>query len=79
MESCAFYLQYNTTTNIKNLFGNWIDVIDNMTKGRIRVGMVLLFNNARHAQFLQVIHKDTHWINMWFFLLPENQRIYMSI
>jgi hypothetical protein len=38
----------------------------------------IVFNSARCAQLLQVIHKATHWINIWSFLLPKNQRVPMN-
>jgi hypothetical protein len=55
-------------TNIKNLFGNWLNNIDRKTKSRIRVGVYailwtiwcsrndVIFSNAMTSQFLQVMH-----------------------
>jgi hypothetical protein len=63
-------------TNIKNLFGRWFNGIDKNTKERVRVGVCALiwamlnyrndviFNNAGHDQFLQVMHRTTSWIHM---------------
>jgi hypothetical protein len=58
-------------TNIKKLFGNWLNVIDKKTKTKIRVGVYALvwaiwnykndfLNKARNAQLLQVLHRVTH-------------------
>jgi hypothetical protein len=67
-------------TNIKNLFGNWLNNIDRKTKSRIRVGVCailwtiwcstndVIFSNAMTSQFLQVMHRVVHWINIWPFL-----------
>jgi hypothetical protein len=77
--------------NIKNLFGRWINGIDKKIKERIRVGVCALiwamwncrndviFNRAGHDQFLQVMHRATHWIHMWSYLLPEDQRQFLDI
>jgi hypothetical protein len=77
-------------TNIKNLFGNWLNGIGKTTKARIRAGVCailwtlwnyrnnVIFNNANRAQFLQVIHKAMYWINLWSFLLSEDQRVHMD-
>jgi hypothetical protein len=54
------------------MFGNWLNGVDKKIKARIRIGVCALmwaiwncrndviFNQASHAQFLQVIHKTTH-------------------
>jgi hypothetical protein len=59
-------------TNIKNLFGRWLNGIEKKIKERIRVGVCALiwaiwncrndviFNNAGSDQFLQVINKTSH-------------------
>jgi hypothetical protein len=77
-------------TNIKNLFGRWLNGIEKKIKKWIRVGVYALiwaiwncrndvsFDNTGHDQFLQVIHKTTHWIHMWSYLLPEDQRVHMD-
>jgi hypothetical protein len=76
--------------NIKNLFGRWLNGIDKTIKERIRVGVCALiwamwncrndviFNRAGHDQFLQVMHIALHWIHMWSYLLPEDQRQFMD-
>jgi hypothetical protein len=82
------YFTFNIlpSTNIKNLFGKWLNGIDKSTKARISVGVCALlwaiwncqndviFNNADLAHFLQVIHKTIYWIGLWPFLLLEEQR-----
>jgi hypothetical protein len=72
--------------NIKNMFGKWLNGIDKSSKARIRIGVCaivwaiwncrndIIFNNAKCAPFLQVIHRATHWISTWALLLPEDQR-----
>jgi hypothetical protein len=72
------------------MFGNWLNGIDKKIKARIWIGVCALmwaiwnccndviFNQASHAQFFQVIHKATHWINNWSLLLPEDQRGHMD-
>jgi hypothetical protein len=76
-------------TNIKNLFGNLLNGIEKRTNARIPVGVGgiraiwnsindVIFNNANHSQFLQVIHKATYWISLWSFLLPKDQRVHMN-
>jgi hypothetical protein len=77
-------------TNIKNLFGNWLNGVNKQVKLRVRIGVCALiwaiwncrndviFNKASNAQFLQVIHKVTSWINAWSLLLPEDQRAHMD-
>jgi hypothetical protein len=58
--------------NIKNLFGNWLNVIDRKTMSWIHVGVCaiiwaiwnsrndVIFNSASSSQFLEVIHKAVH-------------------
>jgi hypothetical protein len=77
-------------TNIKNMFGNWLNGIDKSAKARIRIGVCalvwaiwncrndIIFNNANCSHFLQVINRISHWINTWTLLLPEDQRGYMD-
>jgi hypothetical protein len=71
------------STNIKNMFGNWLNGINNKTKSRIRVGVSTLcwsiwksrnnviFSNVGNSIFMQLIHMATHWIQECFFLLPR--------
>jgi hypothetical protein len=77
-------LNIPSPTNIKNLFGNCLNGIAITTKAQIRVVVCaiiweiwncrnnVVFNNANCAQLLQAIHKATHQINLWSFLLPED-------
>jgi hypothetical protein len=39
----------------------------------------VIFTQAGRAQFLQVIYKATHWINLWSLHLSEDQRGHMDI
>ena len=73
-------------TNITNLFGNWLSGVAKAEKVQIRVGVCALlcalwnvrndyiFNNAKSTSFMQVIPLATHWIRMWSFLQPTEQR-----
>ena len=75
-----------TPANSTNMFGNWLDGVEKDLKAQIRVGACallwsiwrcrndIIFNNARNANFLQVIRMATHWIHEWAFLVPEPQR-----
>jgi hypothetical protein len=77
-------------TNVKKLFGNWLNGLDKHTKLLVRIGLCaimwtfwncgndVIFNKASNAQFLQVVHKVTYWINVWTLLLPEDQRSHMD-
>jgi hypothetical protein len=59
-----------------------LDGINKATKARIRVGVCQnddVFNNANCAQFLQAIHKATHWISLWSFVLSEEQWEHMDL
>jgi hypothetical protein len=78
-------------TNITNMLGNWLNRMANKTKARIRISVCalvwaiwncrndIIFNRATCVQFLQVINKTTYWINMWSYLLPEDQRVFIDI
>ena len=73
-------------TNIKNMFGNWLNGIDKKTKARIRIGVSticwsiwncrnnLVFNRCSNFHIMQVIHMTAHWIQLWAYLLPQDQR-----
>lgn len=73
-------------SNITNMFGNWLNGVDKDDKARIRIGISALcwsiwncrndmvFNKIDSTNFLQVIHTMVHWIQLWHFLLPEDQR-----
>jgi hypothetical protein len=85
---CIVFYTYNIppTTNIKKMFGNWLNVIDKMTKSRIRIGVSalcwyiwkcrnnIIFNRAGASNFLQVVLMATHWIQTWAIFLSEDQR-----
>jgi hypothetical protein len=78
-------------TNIRNMFGNWLNGVDRNSKARIRIGVSALcwsiwrcrndivFNKKRTFNFLQVIHMMVHWVQLWSFLLPPEQRDAMVI
>jgi hypothetical protein len=38
----------------------------------------VIFNKASNAQFLQVIHKATHWINSWCILILDHQQVHID-
>jgi hypothetical protein len=78
-------------SNITNLFGNWLNGVAKKDKEHIRVGVCALlwaiwnvrndftFNKRSYPSFLQVIPLVTHWIHMWSYLQPEEQRRDMDI
>ena len=73
-------------TNVTNMFGNWLRGIDKKTKDRIRIGVSaicwsiwncrndIVFNRKDNFHVLQVVHRAVHWIQLWAFLLPSDQR-----
>ena len=73
-------------SNITNMFGNWLNGVDKKTKTMIRIGVPaicwsiwncrnnLVFNRKENFHVLQVIHMVVHWIQLWAFLLPSDQR-----
>ena len=73
-------------TNVSNMFGNWLNGVDKKTKARIHIGVSaicwsiwncrnnLVFNRQNTFHVLQVIHMTVHWIQLWAFLLPSDQR-----
>jgi hypothetical protein len=78
-------------SNIKNLFGNWLNGATKKDKDHIGVGVCALlweiwnvqndfiFNKRSYPSFWQVIPLVTHWIHMWSYLQPEEQRQDMYI
>jgi hypothetical protein len=76
---------------INHLFGTWLNGISKSEKVNIRVGVCALiwtiwhvrnefiFNESKFLSFLQVIPLATHWIHMWSFLRPVEQRQDMDI
>ena len=77
-------------TNITNMFGNWLNGVDKSSKARIRIGVSALcwsiwrcrndviFNRSKKSNFLQVIHMVAHWVQLWAFLSPPDQRDTMA-
>jgi hypothetical protein len=73
-------------TNVTNMFGNWLNGVDKVSKFRIRIGFCALmwaiwncrndivFNKSTNSNFLQVTRMVSHWIHEWSLLLPETQR-----
>jgi hypothetical protein len=71
-----FTFNIPSPTNITNMFGSWLNGMDNKTKSCIRIGVCalvwaiwncrndIIFNRATRVQFLQAINKTTYWINM---------------
>jgi hypothetical protein len=69
-----------------NMFGIFLNGIDNKTKAHIRIGISvvcwliwncrndIMFNRKDSSMFLQVIYMTIHWIQLWRFLSPENYR-----
>jgi hypothetical protein len=73
-------------TNITNLFGNWLHGMPKKDKVQIPVGVCavlwtiwnkwndIIFNSTTVCSFLQVFFLVTHWIRMWSYLQPVEQR-----
>ena len=73
-------------TNIKNMFGNWLNGVPKTDKQKIRIGVSaicwsiwtsrndIIFNRNAGTNFLQVIRRVVHWIQQWVFLLPLELR-----
>jgi hypothetical protein len=67
------------------MFGNWLNGLQRIDKDRIRIGVSALcwsicrtrndivFNKQNGTNFLQVIRRAAHWVQLWVFLLPEDQ------
>jgi hypothetical protein len=86
------YFAFNipAPTSINNMFGNWLNGVSKCDKARIRIGIAALcwsiwtsrndmvFNKQKSTNFLQVIRRAAHWIHLWAFLLPEEQREHMA-
>ena len=82
------YSTYNISppANITNMFGNWLNGIDKLTKARIRIGVAaicwsirncrnnVVFNRSKIFHILQVINMAAHWIQLWAYLLLSDQR-----
>jgi uncharacterized C2H2 Zn-finger protein len=69
LESGPFSFNISSTTNIKNMFGNWLNGIDKKPKARIRVGVCgllwaiwscrcdMIFNRAKGDFFFRLSTK----------------------
>jgi hypothetical protein len=82
------HMAFNITppNSIDHMFGTWLNGIIKSEKVNIRVGICALlwaiwhvrndfiFNGSKFPTFLQVIPLATHWIRMWSFLRPVEQR-----
>jgi hypothetical protein len=87
------YFAYNIPppANITNMFGNWLNGVKKNDKEHIRIGISaicwsiwtsrndIVFNKQKGTNFLQVIIRAAHWIQLWAYLLPEDQRDTMAI
>jgi hypothetical protein len=68
------------------MFGNWLNGVNKKDKERIRIGVSaicwsiwttrndIVFNKQKETNFLQVILRAAHWIQLCAYLLPEEQR-----
>jgi hypothetical protein len=84
-------LNITPPSSINHLFGTWLNGISKSEKVNIRVGVCALiwmiwhvrnefiFNESKFPSFLQVIPLAIHWIHMWSFLQPVEQRRDMDI
>jgi hypothetical protein len=73
------------------MFGNWLNGVPKDVKARIRIGSLalclsictcrnnIIFNKQNNTNFLQVIRLVAHWIHLWSYLLPVDQREHMVI
>ena len=82
------YFAYNIPppANITNMFGNWLNGVKKADKHWIRIGVAaicwsfwscrndVVFNKQKGTKFLQVIRCAAYWIQLWAYLLPEDQR-----
>jgi hypothetical protein len=87
------YMAFNIPppSNITNMFGNWLNGVAKKDKVHIRVGVCALlwaiwnvrndyiFNRKSFPSFLQVVPLATHWIHMWSYLQPAEERQAMDI
>jgi hypothetical protein len=84
-------LNITPPSSINHLFETWLNGVSKSEKVNIRVGVCALiwtiwhvqnkfiFNESKFSSFLQVIPFATHWIYMWSFLQPVEQRRDMDI
>ena len=73
------------------MFGNCLNGVNKQDKDHIRIGISalcwsiwtsrnnILFNKQKGTNFLQVILRAAHWIQLWAYLLPEDQWDIMDI
>jgi hypothetical protein len=87
------YFTYNISplSNITNIFGNWLNGVPKDVKARICIRVLslcwsiwtcrnnIIFNNQKDTNVLQVLRLAAHWILLWSYVLPEDQREYMVI
>ena len=85
------YFTYNIPppSNVTNMFGKWLNGVRKNDKAHIRSGVSaicwsiwtsrndIIFNKQKGTNFLQVILRAAHWIQLWAYLLPEDQRVIM--
>jgi hypothetical protein len=77
--------------NITNMFVNWLNGMDKVSKAKIRMGVSaicwaiwncrnnIIFNKQTGFNFLQVIQMAADWIHLWSYILPVDQREPMAI
>jgi hypothetical protein len=87
------YFIYNISppSNITNMFGNWLNGVPKDVKARICIGVSslcwsiwtcrnnIIFNNQKGTNLLQVLWLAAHWILLWSYVLPKDQREYIVI
>jgi hypothetical protein len=78
-------LKYYSSSNITNMFGNWINGINKKVKARICTGVCALtwtiwncqndviFNKTKVLRKLQVTRQASYWIHLWSYLLLADQ------
>jgi hypothetical protein len=86
------FFSYNIPppSNVTNMFGNWLNGVNKKDKEHIHIGVSaicwsiwtsrndIVFNKQKGTNFLQVILRAAHWIQLWAYLLPEEQRDTMA-
>jgi hypothetical protein len=81
-----FAFNISPPDNVTDMFGNWLNGVDKVTKNKIRIGTSavcwsmwngrndIIFNRKNGASFLQVIRLAVYWIQLWSLLLPVDRR-----
>jgi hypothetical protein len=86
------FFTYNIppSSNVTNMFGNWLNGVNKKDKFYIRIGVSaicwsiwtsrndIIFNKQKGTNFLQVILRAAHWLQTWACLLPADQRDTMA-